>query len=420
MVVKLFNIGVLTNKNFIRSASSKNRKILFSGIISPKNNKIVIYLLFVLLGTSAFINLEIFRVNASLDDMKIIRPKGYEFIPFYPSDDKVANLTLSANSSVDVFIVNETNLARFLLNQSFSSGQDLNWTNIKELSVQINASEIFGSMGANYTYYHENHNTEYHIYILIINNDPSNYAKVIYSYLKESKTISELKNFTKLILFLFTAYSSILLLTRSRRLEREDEHNMARINKGFGFAMLFASLNYFMSVFYSYYTKETHQDIYPQVKYPMTLLNISFRFDQLLFLSLMLLSLLFMIYQIEITIGRKKFPVMTISLIISVLLNVGVIIYPSIANIAYIWLLYALVASILQLIYIYSKVIRYSKGLIRRKAFSTVFGIMLPIFMAIFGGILVYNYHTLSYMIANIISIIGFILVVYSMPDTPK
>ncbi|MHA1870048.1 MAG: hypothetical protein ACTSXF_03790, partial [Promethearchaeota archaeon] len=308
----------------------------------------------------------------------------------------------------------------FLLNQSFSSGQDLNWTNIKELSVQINASEIFGSMGANYTYYHENHNTEYHIYILIINNDPSNYAKVIYSYLKESKTISELKNFTKLILFLFTAYSSILLLTRSRRLEREDEHNMARINKGFGFAMLFASLNYFMSVFYSYYTKETHQDIYPQVKYPMTLLNISFRFDQLLFLSLMLLSLLFMIYQIEITIGRKKFPVMTISLIISVLLNVGVIIYPSIANIAYIWLLYALVASILQLIYIYSKVIRYSKGLIRRKAFSTVFGIMLPIFMAIFGGILVYNYHTLSYMIANIISIIGFILVVYSMPDTPK
>ncbi|MHA1871086.1 MAG: hypothetical protein ACTSXF_09055, partial [Promethearchaeota archaeon] len=149
MVVKLFNIGVLTNKNFIRSASSKNRKILFSGIISPKNNKIVIYLLFVLLGTSAFINLEIFRVNASLDDMKIIRPKGYEFIPFYPSDDKVANLTLSANSSVDVFIVNETNLARFLLNQSFSSGQDLNWTNIKELSVQINASEIFGSMGAN-------------------------------------------------------------------------------------------------------------------------------------------------------------------------------------------------------------------------------------------------------------------------------
>ena len=379
-------------------------------ILFMNKQKLTNYLSIFLLFT--FFSFNIIKIAYSLDIWQEIKPNEFHKVEFIPDQKKIFPITIQANGSINIFMFNQSEVGKYLANISFSPIKS--WYNRTELEYSIDAKILCSSFNLTYEEFLSGEKS-FIIYFIIENNE--NYiVKISVRYRYESVTIIALKDATNFFRFFFMLYLSIHLLKNSKTMKKINELEKYNILNGFGLAYLAGSIAYLSDILNSWIPKEIHKPFYPEIKYHSNFISIlTLRIDQIVFLSIILISDMFMMYEIEKIVGRRNKPIMTILLGVSVIMNSLILIYPQILDFCMLFYIIILSITIIQILIIYGSVIKNSEGAVRMKAISVLLGIFIPISMAFIGGLLIPNYPALSYLISNTLGIISVFLIKYGL-----
>jgi hypothetical protein len=353
------------------------------------------------------------KTVSAVDEGVLLQPDSHLVRDFVITEDPIYELQVTANASVNIYLLNETNAGLYMANVSFSETPGYTWKLTTSVNQMLDPNEIAELFGLNFT---EMKKDEIQLIgYLVVENNGTNPVNVILLYTPESPLLSALRSTATFARLGFTIYLTIFLFINARRYKREDELDKARMLTGFANTFLFGSVNYFIDLFGVWYSRELHVPFYPSMKFTGVLFSfVNFRVDQIVFLTLLLFSDLFMIYQIEKIIGRRKRPILTLLLGISIIMNIMMFIYPPIFDISFAVFAIVLAISLLQIGWIYGTVIRQSRGLIRLKAICVLIGIYVPILMGMLGGEL-HPVGDISYLIANTISVLAVFLLGFGL-----
>ncbi|MHA1341884.1 MAG: hypothetical protein ACTSRZ_18535 [Promethearchaeota archaeon] len=366
----------------------------------------IIWILFIIIVNNTC------KIIYAFDFCTEIKPQNFAKIEIAPVKDEVMPISIESNASIDIFLYNKTEVGKYLA--ELPSIPIFSWKNQTSFSFNIDPMEICAYFNATYEEFQED-NKSIIMYFIVENNGVNN-AKIVVRYDYESVVVNTIKDATNLFRLVFMIYLSIHLFLNSREMKRTKEIEKYNMLKGFGFTFLTGSIAYLSDILNTWIPRETHYPFYPSVKFYSTLFpTISLRFDQIIFLTLILISDIFMMFEIEKIIGRRKKPIMTILLGVSVIFNLFIFIIPSILDFSMLFYIVILSITICQIIVIYASVIKNSEGIIRYKSLAMLLGILIPVSMAFVGGILVPGHSSISYMISNILGIVSVFLIKFGL-----
>nr|MDO8087634.1 hypothetical protein [Candidatus Sigynarchaeum springense] len=351
----------------------------------------------------------IYSVRGEINESFSVEAGTSRVMDFFVIKGAVSPLEMDSNASISVYMMSQTNAGLFLANLSYTPALAfINYTTLRQdLDVTAIAS-MFGS-------YETEKNDSVHVYFAFENNG-TNPVKVILRYQPRSILLDTLKDATKFMVLLFMVYLTVHLFLQSRETSKAENVEKSKVYKGFGYTFMFASINYFIDIFQSWWGRETFTPLYPDWKYRGMLFTFaSFRVDQIVFLTLLLFSDLFMIYRIETVVGRKKRPIMTVLIAISIALNLLVFVVPGIFDLSFAFFAITLIITLIQIIWIYAVVMRGLAAKLRLKSVAILCGIMLPIVAGLLGGQMFPPNPAVSYIIANSLTISSVFFIKYGL-----
>lgn len=286
-------------------------------------------------------------------------------------------LFLTSNSSVNLYVLNETAMGDYLTSQTLPASPNyFNKTRVEDtmtyelLITQFNLVNKTDANGKQYTEF----------YLLIINNglDQANgLVRVNYAPLENLQ--GDVRAFFSEAAILAFVIVGVTLIKKSFQLRKENDLNKASIFQGFGMGYLLAGTVFAMGDIRNYWNNEIGglPNFY-RVYISIAPFPIDY-YDLYIAMILLLGSgvFMFLCHIVEKNV-KGRTPLISFNLIFSGFLTLTIFVLPSFAIYFFYYFMISVLSAIFTVLYVYLQLIIQNTGIIRKNALLVLLGILLP------------------------------------------
>jgi len=362
------------------------------------------------MGVSFLILITQISLTSAYDMDKWFAIKNGEYCPAYVYLEKGTTsktIFFKSNSSVDLYILNETAMGTFLSSKTLPATPT--YSNITNLDVDLTFDQLL--IQYNLINKTSTNNMQYVEMYFVIFNTGANQANGIIrvNYAPLENFLNDMKAFcTNAAIFAFIIVG-LLLIRKSIELQKENDINKASILRGFGMGYLLAGTVFGMGDVRNYWNNEIGglPNFY---RVYISIAPFPIDYYDLYIAAILLLGsgvFMFMCYIVEKNV-KLRTPIVSINLIISGFLSLAIFIVPSLALYFFVYFAFSVVLAILTVVYVYIQLILQNTGIIRKNALLVLFGMLLPTISLIFR--MFGRPQGIQYIIADLTILLGLYL----------
>ncbi|MFX0103127.1 MAG: hypothetical protein ACFFCS_26415 [Candidatus Hodarchaeota archaeon] len=395
-----------------------------------KNHKIV---LFAIIMSFGLVNL-VTPVSAVLEERPNITPKGnwYKFVEFTSSEP--VDFIIKTEANVTIWFLGYQEFGTYLTNTTLPTEHDLNSIQhgVKKGDVyKIRQKWTVDFVNETYDIFKETApgtNTFRVLFHIFIHNNEDTKNQVFIQLDPDYLIFEHLSIAAKIVVIILMGILVSRLFLGLKKAKKEGDEYRIKLYTGFGFGFAFGLASRLVFEIPHYYDRDVGLYLFPQDRlegFISSLLfssQVSTAIPTVLFLICLGGSFIGYSFIIERVVKDKK-PFLSWNLVIATILVPTVLLIPQITDIILIYLLASAIIALINIMFVYGRVARNSKGIVKKNAIFIIIGITLPIIFQIIEGFPFLGEWSNSYFITRLVaylfSIMGLTMVIRAVFGLP-
>ncbi len=363
-----------------------------------------------IMGLSVLLLITQISLTSAYDLDKTFAIKSGEYFQTYVYLEKGTTektFFFKSNSSVDIYVLNETAMGTFLTTKTLPAIPS--YSNITNFDESLSFDQLL----VQYNLYNKTDvkgNQYLDLYFVIMNlgvNQANGLIRVNYAPLENF--LNDMRAFSANAAIFAFIIVGLLLIRKAVELQKENDLNKASILRGFGMGYLLAGTVFGMGDIRNYWNNEIGglPNLY---RVYISIAPFPIDYYDLYIASILLLGsgvFMFMCYIVEKNV-KVRTPFVSVNLIISGFLTLGIFVVPFMAFYFFIYFAISVILDILTVVYVYIQLISQNTGIIRKNALLVLLGMLLPTIALLYR---MFGYpQGIQYIIADLTILLGLYL----------